>query len=749
MTGYTDSANFPTQDQYQTDLTGRDVFVTMLDTSQTGAASLLYSTYLGGSGTDVGTGIALDANGYIYVTGHASADFPTLNPYQTDQANADAFVTKLDPTQTGNASLLFSTYLGGSGSDYGIGIAADANGYAYVTGDQDSTDFPTKNPYQTDQAGTDAFVTKLDTTKSGAACLVYSTYLGGSAGDYGYGIATDGSGNAFAIGYTVSSDFPTLGPYQTDQADRDVFVTRLDTKKTGTSSLVYSTYLGGSGEDYGMRIAADGYGRAYVVGFTYSTDFPTLHPYQTDPGDAGIDAFVAKIDTAQTGVAGLLYSTYLGGSGIDYGYGIAADSGGIVSVTGSTTSTNYPTVNAYQAEPGDANYDAFVTKIDPTQNGAASVIFSTYLGGSSRDEGQGIAMDSTGMIYVAGSTDSTGFPTLNPYQTDQSVRDAFVTKIYESGLSATLTLTSPNGGEIWGWASHTLTWTSTGLIANVKLEYSTNNGADWTTIVASTPNDGSQAWIVPSVDTIQALVRVSDASNAAVVDGSNAVFTIRSDVTEPNENSASAAALPLGTTENLVYEARGGAGEADWYKFFVPPAEAGKDLRVNVRVTSTYPDPIPAGWTSDLDFELLDGAMALRGTAQSGSDNETLYIASAASGWYYVYVGYSTTEYADSTGYARYSVTVETGTSFGLGYLSGRVVDVSGNGIAQVFLRLAHNPANMALSFPIMTSGADGYFNIAYLPGELHPSGLGIARRPDGRHAESGSRQRDRGILQR
>ena len=200
------------------------VFVTKL--SSTGN-SLIYSTYLGGGDSDYGYGIAVDGSGYAYVTGRTySSNFPTLNPYQTYQGNGDVFVTKL--SSTGN-SLISSTYLGGGGSDVGRGIAIDASGNAYVAGytnSSSSSNFPTLNPYQsTFQGGVyDAFVTKLSNSGNN---LIYSTYLGGGEYDVGWEIAVDVSGNAYLTGYTYSTNFPTLNPYQTYQDGGDVFVTKL------------------------------------------------------------------------------------------------------------------------------------------------------------------------------------------------------------------------------------------------------------------------------------------------------------------------------------------------------------------------------------------------------------------------------------------------------------------------------------------------------------------------------------------
>jgi len=372
VTGYTVSSNFPTLNQYQTDQPGYDAFVAKLDTTKSGNASLVYSTYLGGNSEEEGLGIAVDDSGNAYVTGQAwsTTNFPTLNQYQTypGDGNWNAFVTKIDTTKNGNASLVYSTYLGGHSADQGRGIAVDKCGNAYVTGVTNSTDFPTLNPYQQlPQSITDAFVTKLDTTKSGNASLVYSTYLGGTNTDLGRGIAADDSGNAYVTGYTASTDFPTLNQYQTHQANADAFVTKLDTTKSGNACLVYSTYLGGNNTDWGLGIAVDNIGNAYVTGYTYSTNFPALNQYQTD--QSGSDVFVAKLDTTKSGTTSMIYSTYLGGSGHDGDFtdnsfaGIAVDGSGNAYVTGYTLSANFPVVNQYQTDPGDGNYDAFIAKI--------------------------------------------------------------------------------------------------------------------------------------------------------------------------------------------------------------------------------------------------------------------------------------------------------------------------------------------------------------------------------------------------
>jgi hypothetical protein len=322
--------------------------------------------------------------------------------------------------------LIYSTYLGGSGTDEGFGVAVDSSGNAYVTGWTGSTNFPTMNPLQPANAGNgDAFVAKL--SPAGSA-LVYSTYLGGSGFELGQGIAVDTSGNAYVTGYTTSTDFPTMNPLQpANGGGADAFVAKLN--PTG-SALVYSTYLGGSGDDYGSGIAVDNSGNVYVTGNTDSTNFPTMNPFQPDlAGDTNV--FVAKLNP--TGSA-LVYSTYLGGSGTDYGNGIAVDSSGNAYVTGTTESTNFPTMNPLQPANATTNgQNAFVAKLDST---GSALIYSTYLGGSSGDEGLAIAADTWGNAYITGYT-GPGFPTMNPLQPafggGKFGTDAFVTKLNPTG----------------------------------------------------------------------------------------------------------------------------------------------------------------------------------------------------------------------------------------------------------------------------------------------------------------------------
>ncbi len=456
VAGYTFSDDFPTRSQYQTARNGGDVFVAKLDTNLSGAASLLYSTYLGGAsaregefgGREYANGIAVDSAGIVYVTGFTtSTDFPTLNAYRTYQGDDDAFVVKLDTNAAGAASLLYSTYFGGSRADSGQGIAVDSAGNAYIVGFTNSPDLPTLHNFQakqTDRLRYDAFIAKLDTNVAGKAALRYSTYFGGNHDDFGAGIAVDPAGYVYVVGTTYSTNLPTRNQFQRDEPSSDAFVAKLDTDLAGAASLLYSTYLGGNGYEDGFAIAVDQAGRAYVTGQTGSNNFPTLNAYQSRKGDnpVNVDAFIVKLDTNVAGAASLLYGTYLGGGGMDTGYGIAADSAGNAYVTGYTWSIDFPTFNAYQRKLGgydsnDFNFqsDAFVVKLNTLALGEDSVVYSTYLGGSNYDGANSIAVDPAGNAYVTGYGYSTDFPLRRQYQrgpAEPGGWDAFVTKLKET-----------------------------------------------------------------------------------------------------------------------------------------------------------------------------------------------------------------------------------------------------------------------------------------------------------------------------
>jgi hypothetical protein len=409
---------------------------------------LSYSTYLGGSDMDYANAIAVDPSGNAYVTGYtASIDFPLANPAQSSPGGGtcsdgvdaipcfDAFVTKLNPAGT---ALVYSTYLGGSNEDYATGIALDASGDAYVTGYTNSTDFPVQKALQAENAGGyDAFVAELS---ADGASLIYSTYWGGSSDDIGTGVAVDSSGNAYISGYTASPDFPaTPGALQASYSggDHDGFVVRFN---AGGGKLGYSTFLGGSADDYAYGVAVDSAGDAYVTGATNSTNFPTLNAFQ--PNYAGglcavapntfpcYDAFVAKLNPPGSA---LIYSTYLGGTGSDYGYAIALDGSSNAYVTGYTTSTNFPTTaGAFQRVFG-GSYGTFVAKLD---GAGSALVYSTYLGGPGTQVGYDVAVDSSGHACVTGYNYGGGFPTVSPTQAQNAgFYDAFVSVLNASGGS--------------------------------------------------------------------------------------------------------------------------------------------------------------------------------------------------------------------------------------------------------------------------------------------------------------------------
>jgi hypothetical protein len=404
---------------------------------------LSYSTYLGGSNNDYGNAIAVDGYGNVYVTGNTySTDFPTVSPLQAAKHSGwDAFVAKLNPSGT---ALVYSTYLGGAGTDYSEGIAVDASGNAYVIGFTTSPNFPTANPLQpTNHGAGDAFVAKLNA--SGSA-LVYSTYLGGTARDHGRSIAVDGTGNAYVTGYTASVNFPTANPLQPANhggpswCPCDGFVAKLNAKG---SALIYSTYLGGSSDDGPHGIAVDGFGNAYVTGETYSTDFPTVNPIQ--PALHGNqDVFVFKLNASGSA---LVYSTYLGGKQADFGYDIAVNSSGSAYVTGFTESADFPTVNPLQPKK-KGGQDAFVARLNAA---GSALVYSTYLGGTNDDEGVGIRVDGSGNAYVTGYTLSTDFPTANALQvTNHGGADAFVAELNADGSALTYSTYFGGSGNDYG-----------------------------------------------------------------------------------------------------------------------------------------------------------------------------------------------------------------------------------------------------------------------------------------------------------
>jgi len=402
VTGYTSSSDFPTANPWQPNLGGRaNAVVARLSAD---GSTLIFSTYLGGSNSDGAAGIAVDpTTGDILVTGGTtSADFPTVNPLQPNLAGfGNAFVARLSPD---GSSLIFSTYLGGRYADNGFSIAVDApTGDVLITGRTGSPNFPTAYAFQPTFGGglDNAFVARL--TADGSA-LIFSTYLGGG-NDSGNGIALDPStGDVVVTGDTNSPNFPVANALQpTNHGGYDAFVARL---RADGSALVFSTFLGGSDDDGGTGITVDpSTGDVLIAGATRSRNFPTANPLQ--PNNHGFDnAFVARL---RADGSALVFSTYLGGTRVDYDYGIALDpTTGDALLIGETNSPDFPTANPLQANiRGFTN--AFVARV--SADGRA-MLFSTYLGGRNYDTGYGIAIDpTTGNVIVTGQTNSPNFPT--------------------------------------------------------------------------------------------------------------------------------------------------------------------------------------------------------------------------------------------------------------------------------------------------------------------------------------------------
>ena len=307
MAGATDSAYFPADTSYLNYYAGSsvDAFITELNNSATAVNN--FSHYFGGSGYDVFNGVALDADDNVYLVGTTTSPDLLVGPALTTlRGQSNAFVVEF----TSAGGPVYSTYLGGSGIDSGNAIAVDALGDAYVTGSTTSANFPVAGgPFQsTLKGGMDAFIAKIGPP---GGALIYSTYLGGSLNDEGLGIVVDKSGAVFVTGDTASTDFPVLGAYQPTYGGgaTDAFVTRLD---GSGQTLLYSTYLGGSGADAGAAIAIDPTGNAYVTGSTTSTNFPVTSDAFQSSNQGTTNAFVTGLNPSG---AGLLFSSYLGGSG--------------------------------------------------------------------------------------------------------------------------------------------------------------------------------------------------------------------------------------------------------------------------------------------------------------------------------------------------------------------------------------------------------------------------------------------------
>lgn len=384
---------------------------------------LQYGTLLGGANDDEAHAVAVDSSGNIYVTGLTTGAFPVKSGFDMSaNGNADCFIAKINPNLSGSAALIYSTYFGGSNVDEGNGIAVDASGNAYVSGDTNSANFP-RSGFTGSPGDYEVFVAKLN---SSGTAFSYVREFGGPSEDLCWSIAINSAGNAWVTGRTASIQYFPATTYQRyNRGYYDAFVTKLST----TGGISYSTYLGGTGNDEGLAITVDASGCPYVCGGTNSPDFFTT-PDRFAPFSAGgADAFITKFNSS---ASSLSYSTYLGGASDDEAMAIALDSAGGICVAGYTSSINFPVLNAFQYLNAGAA-DVFATKFKSDQSGLA---FSTYLGGSDNEAATAIAVDSNRNLYLTGRTDSANFPLQSPVQWGyDGMGDAFVTKLNSAGTA--------------------------------------------------------------------------------------------------------------------------------------------------------------------------------------------------------------------------------------------------------------------------------------------------------------------------
>ncbi|MBK7995988.1 MAG: SBBP repeat-containing protein [Blastocatellia bacterium] len=416
IVGTTSSNNFPLVKPLQASPGGGplDIFIAKLSAD---GSSLVYTTYLGGSSIDQAFDIAVDSSNNIYITGLTiSSNFPTKSALQAQKGGGvfDAFVTKINAS---GSELVYSTYLGGNDDDQGFSLAVNQQGNVFVTGSTASRNFPGVTEGVLNGI-TDGFVTELN--RQGTA-VIYSRFLGGNDEDEASSIAIDSQDNAYITGDTFSPNFPVKDGVQANLAGgQDAFISKLNP----SGDVIYSSYLGGTGNDSAIDIAVDLDGNAYITGSTASSNFPIKDALQIANAGGG-DAFITKI-TANG--KELIFSTYLGGTLTDNASSIALDPSGNIYVSGTTFSTNFPMLRPVQ-DKNKGNNDVFLTKINSVGN---NLLYSTYLGGAGQDDSLGITVDTLGTTYLAGTSISTDFPVVNALQSvSAGTADAFIAKILE------------------------------------------------------------------------------------------------------------------------------------------------------------------------------------------------------------------------------------------------------------------------------------------------------------------------------
>jgi hypothetical protein len=546
IAGRTESSNFPvTLGAWDPTHNGGspgfqwDVFVTRLDPSLPAAAQLLYSTFVGGSLNELASGLAVDASGVVTITGlTGSADFPTTaGAWDTTFSGEDAFVTRLDPALPTPAQLVYSTFVGGLSYDYSEALSVDVSGIVTIAGLTYSSDYPT-TPGAWDttfNGGADAFVTRLDPALPSAGQILYSTFVGGSQIDRALALSVDASGVATISGFTasttLSNNFPTTaGAWDTTfSLGSDAIVARIDPSLPSSQQLLYSTFVGGIGADEARTLSVDASGAVTIAGLTSFSDYPTTPNAWDTTYNGGTDAFVTRLDPSLPSLQQLAYSTFVGGSGLngDSAAGLVVDASGVVTISGLTSSVDYPTT------PGawDTSYnffayfgDAFVTRIQHSLPPAQQLLYSTFVGGGSLDWARALSVDPSGVATIVGHTDSSDYPTTagawDPSY--NSGRDGFVTR-----LDMLPTGTSPYGTSTPGCAGPlAIGVTSWPQVGNASFALTCGNApANGTGLLAlsgaglATPLvlSGASIWIDPISPAFLVLPAQSNAAGAAQV----------------------------------------------------------------------------------------------------------------------------------------------------------------------------------------------------------------------------------------
>jgi len=440
-------------------LTGSsNIFVAKIDPHVTPDRQLVFISYFGGTGADTVNDMVVTPGGMVYLTGQTSSiDFPVTGNAAQSGLNgpSDAFAMWLDLTQS--QQVIYATYVGGSGDDVGNGITIDSQGRIFIAGTSRSSDFPIVNGPQSVNGSTQtAFVAGFDPNQ-GASGLIYSTYIGGAGGESGRGIAAAPDGTVWVVGSTYSPDFPVAGyPYQAlYHPGGDGFVAQINPALTGTASVPYATYLGGSGPDEVKKVVIDPAGRIIVAGYTGSQDFPITPATALQANYGGnFDAFVAILNP-QNYSSQLVYSTFYGGSQADIAYDLKLDSGGNLYVTGFTMSPDFPvSTNALQPTYDVVTLDGFVLKFNPARPTLGALGYSSYVSSDGQQIGFGVDFDVNGNIYVTGYT--TG-PLFDPFGGTPKTTDSGNTDAFLMGINPTASSTSQQFPAQGGSAAVSLT----------------------------------------------------------------------------------------------------------------------------------------------------------------------------------------------------------------------------------------------------------------------------------------------------